>query len=268
MKRENYVILMVAALAAMVLASAVPCRAYWFYIGSEVSEDDPNGYYYESGNNYQFEQEYRVSGVSTSASSGGAEASASCEASASVEVMPSGASVSKSAGAWCATYGDSYYGNTNGQGTLYYEWEVSGSGTVTVEGGVDDSSLGTGDTADSSASASADVSSAGGGYGYAGGSVSEYSTGTAGYGFGGYGSEDYGDTDEDAGYYYATLSFTVSGGSDQPIPYEGYQFTASASVSASASCDASVSASQGYSGSAGAAASADSSGSAWVSVSY
>ena len=123
MKRQNWQILMVAAIAATTLVPVAPCSAGWYYITSDVCDGPTYGYDYESGSGYQIEWEFSVTNIDTSADSGGASASADCDAWATVDVMAEGTSVDKYAWAGAETWGESYYGNNEpGEATLYYDW--------------------------------------------------------------------------------------------------------------------------------------------------
>lgn len=268
MTRSKYVVLIVVDIATMILifSAPSPCKAYWLYLGSDVSDGPTYGYNYESGYDWQLEEEFSVTNIDTGAGSSGAYAGADCVAEASVEVTPSGTSVSKSASAWCTSWGESYYYQPDGNDVLEYDWDVYASGYVSVSGGIDDSSLGSG-SADSDADAYSGVDSSGGyGDGGAWGYVYEYEDGVTYVNCYGQATENYSSTTESSGYYSASLSYSVStSGSDWT---DGDSFTASAGVDASVSCSADVSVSQGYSGSADASASADCGGDASVSVSY
>ena len=269
MKKQNYQILMVAAIAAMLLVPAAPCAA-WYHIYSYVPQNptyDSDG----DGSTYFWEYYYTAN---TSADSGGVSASGTCNARTWTNVHASQegpTDMSRYADASCSTYGYSAYGNDQEHinDPLYVSWSVSGGGNVYCSGAVDDDYC-TGST-DAGSSASGGMSSEGDGYGYgdAGGSASTRDElGSADVGWGGYAVEGDWYATPSYGGYEASLAFSVEGeGSNDDDPYYGTQFTASASVGASSSSSASASVTQGV---AYASSRSDGhcSGSASVSVSW
>ena len=264
MKPKNYVILMVAAIAAMVLVQFAPCRANWVYLGSDGSSGLPDSDSdSEDGYEYEWSWSYSVSGISRGGNSGGSWASASFSADELAEVWSFGGGTSESASPdnpQPCVWGDSYYADIPNPNytadPIEVKWDVYASGTVTVEGSVDDGDLGGGDSVDSDASASGSAGGYESGGGYVSGSVSENSTGSAYAGVYGEATEDDDpDITESAGYYYATLSFTVDAYDSDPY-VEGdppndpgpNSFGASAGISVYADASASISASQGHIG--------------------
>jgi hypothetical protein len=217
MKPKNYIILMVAALAAMLFAPAMPCRANWVYLGSDASGGSPDSDSdSDRGTDYWWSWSYDVSGIDRGGDSSGSWATASMTADADAYVYSytyeaTDLSVSPS-NPEPAVYGDSYYTDLYPYTSdgLTVDWSLGASGTVTAYGGVDDSDLGSGDSMSSDAFASGDAEAYEYGGGYAEGYVSENSTGSADAGVYGEATEDSApDITEDPGYYYAKLNFTV-----------------------------------------------------------
>lgn len=282
MERKNYVILMVVCIAIMVLLPVVPCRSNWSHLGGNGSSGLPDSDSdSEDGYEYEWSWSYSVSGINRGGDSGGSWASASFSADELAEVWSFGGGTSESASPenpQPCVWGDSYYADLPNPNytsdPIEVAWDVYASGTVTVEGSVDDGDLGSGDSVDSSASASGSAGGYESGDGYVSGSVSENSNGSTYIGVGGEATEDYSSYTESAGYYYATLDFTVDAydsdsnvEGDPPNDPGPNSFGASAGISVYADAYASISASQGYTGSADAYASVSFGGYAIVSVS-
>ena len=281
MKREICQTLMVVAIAGMVLVPAVRCPAVWTYLGSDESSGLPDSDWDgEDGYEYEWDWSYSGSGLSRGGDSGGSWASASISANEQAEVWSFGGGTSVSAnppmpqplGLWGASYYADVYPYV-WQGAEV-SWDVLASGTVTVEGSIDDSDLDSGDTVDSDASADGDADGWEYGGGYVQGSVSEYGTGSADATVYGEATEDSSpDITESAGYYYASLSFTVDAYDSDPHVEEDdpndpgpNQFGARAKISVSANASASISVSEGYTGNAYASASVSFDGDAIVDV--
>lgn len=275
MKQRNYVVLMIISIVAMVLMTVVPCRADWGYLGNGLSSGPDTDSYNDDGYEYETEWWYDVDNAGRGGGSGGSWAQADIEATASAEcwTFGNGTSVSESTSIDPTVYGDAYFADlpnpTYDTEDLDYDWDVSGSGTVTVYGDVDYSSLDTGDSVSSSASASGDASGEEYGGGYASGSVSESSSGSAYAGVYGEATEDDDpDITETATTYYASLDFTVDAyDSDYSAGGYGNTYSSGSSVSGYVSASVSLSASSGYTGNANAYASVSFGGYAIVNVS-
>lgn len=273
MKQKKYGILMFVGIAAMVLMQFAPCRAGWEHEDSDVSSGPTYGYNHEDGYEYELEEEFSVTNIDRGADSSGAWASADCEASAWVEVWSfEGGSLAKTAYAWCEAWGESNYkydpdGPNDLPDPLYVDWELYASGTVWVEGGVDDGGLGSGDSANSNADADAGIDGEEDGSAWAAGDVSENENGSADVNVSGEAEEDYSSTTESDGYFYATLDFSVDAEDDE-ILEELWKYRANAEVWVSVRSRALVSVSQGYSGSAGGYGGSECSGDSDVEVSW
>ena len=241
MERKNYRNLMMVAFTVTVFMGISPCAA-WYHIYSYVP-NNPNW-----GRNTDWSTYYEEFSFSesTTADSGGVNASGSCSAWTwtNVNASQSGPTdMSRSASASCSTYGYSAYGNDDIEDPLYVSWSVSGGGNVYCSGNVDDDYC-TGSTDASSSADGGTDADEGYGYGSAYGSAwTRDEPGSAGVSWGGYAEEGSSSVSEPYGGYEASLSFSVEGGGSDP--YYGTQFTASASVYASASSSSSASVTQG-----------------------
>jgi hypothetical protein len=251
MKKQNYQILMVAAIAAIVLMPLASGRAAWQYLGCYV----PNNPTYDSdGDGSTYFWEYSFS-ASTSAGSGGVSASGTCNARTwtSVHASQEGPTdMSRYADASCSTWGESYFADFDPPNWFSVSWSVSGNGNVYCSGAVDDDYC-TGSTDAGSSAASGTDADDGYGYGGAGGSAwTRDELGSADVGWGGDAVEGDWHATPSLGGYEASLAFSVdgSGSWETEDPYFT-QYTAEASVYADSSSSASASVSQGvaYAGS-------------------
>jgi hypothetical protein len=243
MNPRNYVILMVAGIAMMVLIPVAPCGAEWQHVYSYVP-NNPNW-----GRNTDWSTYYEEFSFSsgTTADSGGVSASGSCNAWTWTDAYASQSGptdMSRSASASCSTYGSSYYIDPDPPNWLYVSWSVSGGGSVYCSGNVDDDYC-TGSTdASSSADGGTDADD-GYGYGSAWGSAwTRDEPGSAGVSWGGDAEEGSSSVSEPYGGYEASLSFSVEG-SDSWADDSLTSFSASASVWAGSSSYASASVTQG-----------------------
>jgi hypothetical protein len=269
---------MVISIVVMGFIATETCRAGWVHVYSDVSSDPPSGYNYDSDSGatwaWEYEEGYLVENIDRSADSSGAYASADCRAYSSGQAMTWGAGyASVSPSSYCGAWGWSAYAYQKEHpwdtpDTLYVEWSIEGSGTVSIGGGIEDDYLDSGDSASSSAYAYADISGYESGSGYASGSVSEFEYGEAYADVGGYATEDSSDVyDGYDEWYYAELSFSVEASDEDPLV--GYwQFDATASVGASSGGSVYVSTSQGYSGSGDTGSEAEFGGTSSVGVSW
>jgi len=246
MKRQNYQILMLAAVAAMLVVPVAPSGAAWHYLGSDVSN---NPTYDSDGDGSTYYWEYYFS-ANTSAGSGGVSASGTCNARTWVNVYASQqgpTDMSRYADACCETSGESYYYDDDPPNWFGVEWSVSGSGNVYCSGAVDDDYC-TGSTdAGSSAASGTDADSADG-VGCAWGSAwTRDELGSAGVGWGGYAEEGDWNASPNYGGYEASLAFSVEGSGSWDEDDDPYfnSFTAEASVWADSSSSASASVTQG-----------------------
>jgi hypothetical protein len=261
MKRRNYIVMMIVGVVAIAFAVVTPCNAGWSYLGSSVSSGLPDSDWDQGrGSNSWWYWDYDVTNIDRGGDYYGSWAHASFDTKAEAYVY-SFTSESTSVSTYPigypgpCVYGTSEYLNQPPYDpNAIYEYYVSASGYVEVEGQVDDSNIAPTDTLYCSSSAYADAQGYEDGYGWASGSVSENSTGSADADVGGIASWSSAPTiTQTSGYYYAYLEFTVSVDDDGEEPIYLY---APAYLEVYVDAYASISSSLGYEGSAD--------GKAWV----
>gem|GEM_PF-1459401 len=265
MKRNNYVVLMVVGIVAMMLIPVVTCKAKWIWIGSDVASGPWSG----KGVGIYWEWWFSVTDINTSANSSGASASARCQAYIYAHPDSFGGTVSRGDSVYCTSWGRSIYYDDDPPNPLDVTWSVSGSGHVKVWGSVYDGYMHDDDTGSSSASAYGEIESYEYGNGYAGGSVTRGSNGSAYIYWDGHATENSNDVDNgDPNSYGAELYYSVSGSGSDTLEDET-QFTARAEVQSSASSNASVTViGTPYWGLSNAYAYSDTNGNSSVSVSW
>ena len=275
MKRNNCQVLVFTAVAVILFGVVVPCAEGWYYIGSGVSNDPPDGYAYDDDSGptwcWEWEEAYEVTGIETDGDSSGAWASADATASCNGSVMTWGAGAPPvSPYAWGGTQSWSDYGNNleDINDPLYISWGIGGSGEVEVNGYISGKAyLGSGDSASSSASAAGGIAAEDSGAGSAYGGVSDAEDGSASVGLGGCAEE--GSSTVDDGYYdwyHARLGFTIEGGEPNDEKF-GLSYSVQAEVGAWSSCSAGLSVAD-FAGEAGASAYANCGGYSWVGVAW